>query len=248
MSEEEGCHFCTLIWQTMDDREGFPDLVLSAHRMRDISPRLSESKVNDVSTLTSRNIDYFQNDIPLESLPHTLREAIKITGALGCRYSWMDFFCIMKDSKADWPKESAVMGDINQNSLCTIIAAVLDNADRGYFSARNPLSCDWCRLAGEGKDAIYASLVYRSSGARYEFLIEHAWVLQERLISPRILHFGPGVIYRTYFLGSASERNVERTGAPSTESPSQNTATVRSLGREDRVESKHTASIWPPRL
>ena len=178
-------------------------------------------KVKDVLTLTSRNINAFRNDIPLDSLPHTLQDAIRITEALGCRYIWIDSLCIIQDSKDDWAKESAVMGGIYQNSLCTITAAAADNADGGCFSARNPLSYDWCKLAGEGKDAIYASLAYRSTGARNEVLresplIERAWVMQERLISPRMLHFGPRGIYWTCLLGSASEHDVEGTGAPST--------------------------------
>ena len=178
-------------------------------------------KVKDVMTLTSRNINAFRNDIPLDSLPHTLQDAISITNALGCRYLWVDSLCIIQDSKDDWAKESAVMGSIYQNSLCTITAAAADNANGGCFSERNPLSYDWCKLAGEGEDAIYASLAYRPTGARNEILlesplIERAWVMQERLISPRMLHFGPRGIYWTCLLGSASEHDVEGTGAPNT--------------------------------
>ena len=39
MSVKEGCHFCTLVWQTLDDGEGSLDLFLSAHRLRDVNPR-----------------------------------------------------------------------------------------------------------------------------------------------------------------------------------------------------------------
>lgn len=42
LSVKAGCHFCTLVWQTLDDGEGYLDLVLSAHRMHDVNPRLSE--------------------------------------------------------------------------------------------------------------------------------------------------------------------------------------------------------------
>ena len=42
LSVKAGCHFCTLVWQTLDDGEGSLDLVLSAHRLRDVNPRLSE--------------------------------------------------------------------------------------------------------------------------------------------------------------------------------------------------------------
>ena len=178
-------------------------------------------KVKDVLTLTSSSIDAFRNDIPLQDLPRTLQDAINITKALGCEYLWVDSLCIIQGSKDDWAKESATMGDIYQNSLCTITAAAADNADGGCFSARKPLTYDWCRLAGEGKDAIYASLAYRPTGARNEVLvesplIERAWVLQERLLSPRILHFGPRGIYWTCLLGSACEHDVEGIGAPRT--------------------------------
>ena len=178
-------------------------------------------KVKDVLTLTSRNIDAFLNDIPLDGLPHTLQDAIKITKGLGCTYLWIDSLCIIQDLQDDWARESAVMGGIYQSSLCTITAAAADNADGGCFSARNPLSYDWCKLSGEGEDALYASLAYRSTGARNEVLresplIERAWVMQERLLSPRMLHFGPRGIYWTCLLGSASEHDVEGTGAPST--------------------------------
>ena len=42
LSVKAGCHFCTLVWQTLDDREGYLDLVLSGYRMRDVNPRLAE--------------------------------------------------------------------------------------------------------------------------------------------------------------------------------------------------------------
>ena len=42
LSVKAGCHFCTLVWQTLDDGEGSLDWVLSAHRLRDVNPRLSE--------------------------------------------------------------------------------------------------------------------------------------------------------------------------------------------------------------
>ena len=42
LSVKEGCHFCTLVWQTLDDGEGSLDWVLTAHRLRDVNPRLSE--------------------------------------------------------------------------------------------------------------------------------------------------------------------------------------------------------------
>lgn len=105
--------------------------------------------------------------------------------------------------------------------MCTITAAAADNADGGYFSERNPLSYDWCKLAGEGKDAIYVSLAYRPNGDRTEVLrqsplIEREWVMQERLISPRMLHFGPRGIYWTCLLGPVSEHDVEGTGVLST--------------------------------
>src|SRR5450432_3590552 len=57
-----------------------------------------------VQTTTS-NIDEHRNGIPLDSLPMTIQEAIRVTRGLALRYLWIDSLCIFQDSEADKQRE-----------------------------------------------------------------------------------------------------------------------------------------------
>ena len=168
----------------------------------------------NVTKLTSEHITVFQEDIPFGSLPRTFRDAVKITIGVGFEYLWIDSLCIIQDSKDDWVKESATMGSVYENSVCTIAAAVATDAQGGCFVTRDPLTYLNCKVAGDMKEGILACPADQNTWGvvNNSPLVTRAWVLQERIISPCMVHFGNPVIYWTCLQGQASEFNVVGSG------------------------------------
>lgn len=139
--------------------------------------------------LTQGNLDQLRQSIDFHDLPLTFQHAVIATRRLGFRYIWIDSLCIIQDSARDWEQESAVMGDIYRGGICNISAVAAADSNAGFFSARNPLAYIPCRLGAMEK----LSPVTKSKPAPSNLdgrLSTRGWVMQERAMSPRTLHFG----------------------------------------------------------
>ena len=143
--------------------------------------------------LTLSTMKEFTTGVAIERLPSTLQDAIDITRSIGLRWLWIDSLCIIQDSKDDWKKEAAIMGDVYRNAFVTIAALGASHNDEGLFAVRDPLIYIPCRLfqAASG-EIIYADQDRTlCPGLGTWPLYTRGWVMQERLLSPRTLKFGP---------------------------------------------------------
>lgn len=143
----------------------------------------------------------FRRGIELSELPRTFREAVQVTRRLGVRYLWIDSLCIFqdRDDLSDWLVEAGLMHKVYSNSFCNISAAGARDSSKGLFFERDPrvsLTTDMCLNAeGFGLETDYVDcsivdLSFWSHVVGQCHLNKRGWVLQERLLSPRVLHFG----------------------------------------------------------
>ncbi|KAL8934836.1 MAG: hypothetical protein Q9216_005712 [Gyalolechia sp. 2 TL-2023] len=156
-------------------------------------------------TLTTTNYQSFLRGIPMNELPTTLRDAIIITQNLGYRYIWIDSLCIVQDSPSDWKQESVTMSRVYSESVFTIAALWAPNSDAGCFAKINPLITQPCKVCEVSGGVVYAVPSERTVRPDAECkvdglregtpLLERAWVMQERLLSRRILYYGPKGLY-----------------------------------------------------
>jgi hypothetical protein len=162
-------------------------------------------------------------DIPLDTMPKTLRDAVTATRRLGLRYLWVDCLCIIQGDEDDWKREAAGMGDVYMNAHCTFSTHAADHADDGFLAEslqrQRVFACGGHPDGGSFRDEVtaynefvespkatnpsFASdafFVSKGSYARHHLdrseLSSRGWGLQERILSPRLIHFGPsGSLY-----------------------------------------------------
>jgi len=166
-----------------------------------------------MTCLMTYNEEDFKNGIRLRQLPLTFQHAVNFARRLSrsVRYIWIDALCIIQDDKDDWAHESGKMYEVYRNSYCNLSATKAKDSTEGLHFRRDPhlLWEDEINLNTEG---IYRPLAEREHKSRLglEPLIRRctirnasfwnrqvddavvnrrAWVLQERLLAPRVLHF-----------------------------------------------------------
>ncbi|KAF2229951.1 HET-domain-containing protein, partial [Viridothelium virens] len=145
-------------------------------------------------TLRSHNYKEMLKDIPFADFPISFQQAIKVTLSLGIRHLWIDSLCIIQGDGEDWIREGLRMDEVYQNSYCNIAAVNARDASQGLFRDRKPT-----RLAPSIVHASWAGNSQRYKVVQDQFwknellaepLYRRAWVFQERMLAPRILHFG----------------------------------------------------------
>jgi Heterokaryon incompatibility protein (HET) len=141
-----------------------------------------------------------KTQIPPNELSATFRDAIDLTRRLGFQYIWIDSLCIIQDSRADWAVESAKMAIIYANSALTIAATSSASGTGGLYRATPDYEVSGKTLDGEAFKLFFRRRIEHSLAHDPDMdaqlpLLSRAWVFQERMLSPRVLHFGPQELF-----------------------------------------------------
>lgn len=150
----------------------------------------------DCLKLTTDNYDQLLSGITLSLLPQLYQDAVYITRCLDIRHLWIDSLCIIQggDNSADWRREVTLISDVYLNSYCNISPADAPDSHHSMFSSRNPhtLHPEIVSLSVDGHITPYliSDSRFWDTDVSNALINTRAWVLQERLLSPRILYFG----------------------------------------------------------
>jgi len=136
----------------------------------------------------------------MTDLPKTFQEAVKITHRISKKFLWIDSLAIVQDDKEDWESEAAHMAAIYENAFLTIAATTSENCQGGcdlepwdlnIIQGRARTGPDESR--GFHPDTRY-QLKLKSTNASWSEartrlpLHTRGWVLQEAVLSRRVLH------------------------------------------------------------
>ena len=151
--------------------------------------------------LTKDSVVALQSGIDDSRLPQTFQDAMFVAKhRLSIRYLWIDTFCIFQDPDdlSDWVREAAQMGNIYENAYCNLSATGSRDSSQGLFFDRDPslLRHHEISTAITVSDAAATMKTYALIDSDYWSihlsrmpLLERGWVLQERLLARRVLHF-----------------------------------------------------------
>lgn len=156
--------------------------------------------------LTHRNAKEKRCKTPIDLLPGTFADAIRICKSLEISYIWIDAFCIeqpSEDGQGDWAEQSCQMDQIYGNAYFTLAASGSNNVHEGLLFERPAvrwpletchLTLDGCPDVGDGRvrhnsaSLVPVTVPWRQSVGTAPLQMR-GWVVQERMLSARILHW-----------------------------------------------------------
>ncbi|KAH6625562.1 heterokaryon incompatibility protein-domain-containing protein, partial [Boeremia exigua] len=145
--------------------------------------------------------------ISWDDLPTTFQDTIDITRRLGVRYIWIDSLCIIQqDDLEDWRHEGSKMCDIYSGSYLTIAASRSEDSTGGCYSIADTIqeTPQWFTNANNEQYSVNMRLSIQHE-LETSPLIQRAWFFQERVLSPRVVHFGPDELYWECRVGNTCE-------------------------------------------
>ncbi|KAK3681732.1 heterokaryon incompatibility protein-domain-containing protein, partial [Podospora appendiculata] len=134
-----------------------------------------------------------------DQLPATYRDAVTTARNLGFAYLWIDSLCIVQDDAADWKSESQRMGNIFKHASFTIAAHCARGDDEGFL-ARALVKRGGTVDHHHHKTSPETSFtLYRRGNLAMDVtasaLCRRGWVLQERFMASRTIHFTDGQVF-----------------------------------------------------
>jgi hypothetical protein len=150
-----------------------------------------------VKVTTTETLSTHMAGILVGELPKNFQDAILITRKLNIRYLWIDSLCIIQDSPLDWDKEAGKMGDYYERATIALSALCSPSSHTGFLHHRW-LGNSRVDFRLENYETINVRKVSSSLGSQGREkmpLWKRAWVVQERCLSSRILHFGSEQMY-----------------------------------------------------
>ncbi|KAH6858826.1 heterokaryon incompatibility protein-domain-containing protein [Alternaria rosae] len=123
-----------------------------------------------------------------DNLPRTIEDSIEATNKLGCRYLWVDRYCIDQNNSVAQQHQINQMGDIYSGAQVTLVAAAGTGATYGLPGVTSDFENPFT-YAGPSSDSM---LPYRGSIVKSiseSVWYTRAWTYQEGYLSRRRMYF-----------------------------------------------------------
>ncbi|KAK3368563.1 heterokaryon incompatibility protein-domain-containing protein [Podospora didyma] len=103
-----------------------------------------------VLVTTAENIEQHSRGIPIEALPKTITDAVRVCRELQIPYLWVDSLCIIQGDKDDFAREGYQMDSIYSGSRLTIYAKAAASCKDGFLGRQRFGGDEWQHLARTG--------------------------------------------------------------------------------------------------
>jgi hypothetical protein len=122
-------------------------------------------------------------------LPRTFQDAIHVTRELGKQYLWIDSLCIIQGEGGDWETEAQRMEKVFSCAYCTIAATSANGWHDGFLQQNAFRSYTSVQDVSGRRVSISSNIDDFENDVEEAQLNQRGWVLQERVLSRRIIHF-----------------------------------------------------------
>src|SRR5690242_2616921 len=140
------------------------------------------------------NISTRLEGLETSDLPKCFTDAFEATANVGFRYIWIDSLCIVQDDSTDWEREASLMSKVYCNAAFTISASLEHNEKAGLFREFS-VENDYAELPVVNEDGTSTNVGFYKTRTAWNYLVtrgplqSRGWCLQERELSPRIVHW-----------------------------------------------------------
>jgi hypothetical protein len=162
-----------------------------------LSHRWGDPKVHGQFCTYRCNVHTLSAAIAFDSLPKTFQDAVTVARGIGVRHLWIDSLCIIQPHAGcsnecsnldDWMAEAPKMGKYYGSSYCTIAATSAEGSTDGFLNPR-PES-EYVTFPTKSGSLFLCEVVDDFDHDVDEAgLNQRGWVLQERVLSTRTIHF-----------------------------------------------------------
>lgn len=160
----------------------------------------------DRLTTTMVTLSAFKTSLPLPNLPKTFRDAIHATHQLGLPFLWIDALCIVQDIPGEVANQISIMDSVYQNAVLTIVAQGAPSAHHGLFVRRDARHTRPLKLSvNDGSTSLVTIKVAKLNAQIPDYIRRRGWILQETVLSRRILAYGADEIRWSCLARNASE-------------------------------------------
>lgn len=144
---------------------------------------------------TRENIDAREKGLKRTDLPLTFQHAVEVVRGLDLKYLWIDSLCIQQGEGGDWGKESKLMEDVYASAYCTIAATSASDSHAGFLTERQSGDCVYIQDDLGRQFYVGTNIADFDNEIEKAWLNNRAWVIQERFLSRRTIHFGKNQMY-----------------------------------------------------
>jgi hypothetical protein len=162
-----------------------------SHRWGDHPPRKNDPQF----CTTDSNIHARLEGFNISDLPKTFHDAIQVTRELRIEYLWIDSLCIIQWNSEDWKREANRMEGVFASAYCTIAATSAVDSNAGFLARDG--SAEYMLVQDVSGEQFYicADMDNFDNDVEKAQLNTRAWVMQERVLAQRTIHFSTNQTY-----------------------------------------------------
>jgi hypothetical protein len=142
------------------------------------------------------NEQLLRESIPHHELPTTFKDALWFVRSLGLEYIWIDSLCIVQDDERDWEREAGRMSSVYGGSYVNIAASDAESVQEGLYANADSSACGFRAEVSTLRSGVHATRLlqfevpdFDHCAMWFSHLATRAWAFQEKMLSPRTVHF-----------------------------------------------------------